>query len=133
MGLGFGVYNSKISPDGVAFAFGGWVGEEITENPIVSGPNANIDGSTVPSDEVWIMQAVTLFYSGTTPTYIRANMVVGADVITIYQIDSPTSGSFYDRQTQLVCPPGANFRLRFQGATNGDTCIMRWTGYKIQL
>jgi hypothetical protein len=106
--------------------------EDVTVSDLSSGTN-NLDGTTVPEGEVWVITALAMYYNGTPPTRMDTRPVVGGVAIPALYEDSITSQKWYTLQGNWVLKEDDYVRLTIVGATADDAAILRYGGYKMDI
>lgn len=109
--------------------YGGVIGENVSDENLSSG-NSNLDTTAVPSDEVYVVTAISAKYVGTSPTLINAYTSGTPGTPTLLFKTSPTSGTWYHEKVFVVLAEGDKIRCRVEGATAGDDLFFRYVGYK---
>jgi hypothetical protein len=102
-------------------------------NTNLGGGGNTINGSTVPSGELWIVENVSMMYLGTSPTYMLVNKVTsGGNIPLLYQ-STPTQAVWYTLAARITLNVGERLNMFISGATAGDSAYIRYAGYKMEL
>jgi len=116
----------------LAFGYSGEISEDVTDGTLAVG-NVNIDISTVPAGEIWVITQISMLYVGTVPSRIRSQIVRGGIDFAIFDEVAILSNAWFDRQGWWVLVEGDILRMFIQDATLNDTGAMRVTGFRVDI
>jgi len=110
--------------------FSGIAEEALVNTNLAAGSNV-LNGSAVPTGEVWKITSACIRYVGTTPSglYIMAVGLAGGMVI--HYDTSPSAGVWYFWGGELYLQAGDYMRGGVWGATAGDDLYFRYAGLKM--
>lgn len=112
------------------FSFSG-VLEEAVENLNLSVGSNNLDGTPVPSGEIWKVLYTAIRYDGTVPTSINSLAKGLAGGIPLIQQLSPVSTRWYFLTEVIYLQEGDYMNANVEGATAGDNLYLRYAGIKM--
>lgn len=114
----------------LVWGFSDTYGEKIQNTNLSVGSNS-VSGSVVPAGEVWVVSHVLIIYTGTSPTFIRGQALLGAVYVDLFRQPSPVSGQSYSRQLSISMKAGDKVLATVSGATAGDALEAWFAGYKM--
>jgi hypothetical protein len=131
MGNEFGYINGDWRAQPMQLGYSA-VYNQFLSGALVAGANV-IDGTTVPTGEVWIVTAMVGVEGITAPAAIYFSVVSQAIETFIFSVLAPVAGVFYIWNGYQVLGPGDNMRFRTVGSTAGDNYDIRIHGFKIHI
>lgn len=114
------------------WGFSDYLSEGLVDTNLSAGFNA-LDGTVVPSGEVWVITTGAIMYVGTSPTAIQIVPDVNSVACPCLYQASPTSAIWYCVNGTFILAEGDKFRARVDGATAGDDLYLRYNGYKMEV
>ena len=114
------------------WGFSGIVEGNYSDTDLDAGAN-DVDGPAVDTGEIWVITCVSGRYSGTVPTFIRADAVGLAGAMQLFRQDAPASGRWYPVQVHVTLQEEDFMRLHVEGATATDDLLLRYSGYKMKI
>ncbi len=106
--------------------------ESISDTNLDAGVNY-LDGAQVPAGEVWVVKYAGVYYVGTAPSKLRIAPNIDAVSFDVLTVTSPSANIWYTVTLGVVMGQGDYMRAIIEGATAGDTALLRWYGVKIDI
>lgn len=104
--------------------------ERVDDLNLAGGLN-NVDFTAVPANKVQIITVVNIRYIGTVPTEIGIAIHSGGTDHWVMVQKSPVSGTWYDRQCDLILKATDKMRAYVGGATATDDLTANIMGYQM--
>jgi hypothetical protein len=112
------------------WSYAGIVEENIYDGNL-SGGNEAMNGTAVPSGEVWVIENITVYYYGTLPGRQMVQIDGLGNLLTIKDDSYLTNARYYRMQGPITMQAGDNVRFRMINSTAGDTAYLKYAGYKM--
>jgi len=113
-----------------------WYRGQVTEQEVntnaAAGANT-LTGSTVPADEVWIIQIIEAIDLNTTLAELEIRWNAGGVWLTLASETSVVANHWIIIFPQIILAPGNYLTAYFNGCTAGDDLYLRYAGYKVKL
>lgn len=106
---------------------------QLASNTNLPAGTSDVDGSTVPSSEVWVVTGMCITVASATITQIRFAFYNGSDRVDVHAIDDPVNVFPNGWAGQLILKTGDCARARVYTATAGDDCWLNVWGYKMKV
>ena len=103
------------------------------DNTNLSAGDQTIAMTTVPAGEIWVITNLAFEYTGTPPTDCTMRLSSGGVAHDIFNVLTPASGQWYDRQGWWFLSSGTFVACRVVGATAFDDLRLRATGFSIDI
>ena len=117
---------------GLPLWYRGQVAEQVTNTNAAAGANT-LTGSTVPADEVWIIQITEAIDLNTTLAELEIRWNASGVWLTLASEVSVTANHWVIVFSQITLAPGNYLAAYFNSCTAGDDLYLRYAGYKVKL
>lgn len=102
---------------------------DLYSNTNIGAGNVSYDLFTVPTGEIWTVQALGYRYIGSSPSNMITRVVYGGTEVFIALTQSPTSGVTYFVPNVFSVFPGAVINTFLNGSTAGDDIYYHLLGF----
>ena len=99
----------------------------------VGAGNYNIDLSTVPAGEIWVLTSLAAYALQANPTHIFLSVVHGGTLYYLKRVAYATALLTVDVQCHVVLEPGDKARATFAACAAGDDLRAFAAGYKMKI
>jgi len=127
-----GWINGAWQKNPLLWGYSGVVAETLSDTNLAAGGKA-LNGTRVPTGEIWIILNAAIWYLGTAPSRLSIHVGDVYGFFTILQENSPVSSYRYIYNGMIVLSPGEYLQGTVEGATAGDDLHFRYRGYKMDI
>ena len=128
----FGWISGEWHKNAFALDYSATKAQDFSDTSLTAG-NPFLYGPIVPEGELWVIQNLDFFYTGTPPTSIELQAIVADVIISLKLVNPPVSSQRYQVATTIVLAQDDRVSLAIIGATAGNAAGFRWCGYRVDI